>query len=119
MLPPQLESYSREFNDIAKANKGNIFGQLRSATIEVTSLSMDSKTAPNTTLLNYDRRALDIVNSTSIDMILYVPLVEANKKSEYESYAVQSQGWIAQDYVSLFVCRKNIAIYEDANSHHA
>ncbi|CAJ1964564.1 unnamed protein product [Cylindrotheca closterium] len=94
----ELEGYSREFNDIAQINKDNIFGQLRSVTVEVTSLSMDHKAAPNITLLNYDRRALDIVNATGIDMVLYVPIVEASQKEEYESYAVQSQGWIAQDY---------------------
>lgn len=73
--------------------------------MEVTALSSDSDAAPNITILNYDRRALEIANLTGIDMIIYVPIVEASKKSEWESYAVQSQGWIEQDFVS---CLSNL-----------
>ncbi|KAL3937662.1 MAG: hypothetical protein SGBAC_007278 [Bacillariaceae sp.] len=94
----EFESYSREFNDIAQANKDNWFIQLRSATMEVTSLSSQgSASAPNLMMNNYDRRALDITNATGMDMVLYVPLVETSEKAAFESFAVQAQGWIAQD----------------------
>lgn len=95
-----FESYSREFNDIAQSNRDTIFGQLKSASMEVTALSSDSNLAPNITLQNFEQRASDMVETTGMDMVLYVPLVESNQQSEWESYAVQSQGWIAQDFVS-------------------
>lgn len=100
-----FESYARETADIAENNADNCFGQLRTMATSFTSLALDQNGFPNVTVPHFDIRAQEITDLTGAEMILFVPFVEKAKRVGWEEYAQQNEGWISQDYVSIFWVR--------------
>ena len=100
LLSFQFESYARETAEIAENNAGAIFGQLRSLATAITSVAIDSNmdSFPNVTIPHFDLRAQEIQDLTGIEMIAFVPFVEAEKKDGFVSYTQAHQSWIQQDY---------------------
>ena len=97
----EFHSFARETADIAENNAENTFGQLKSLATAMTSVAQDSKDRfPNTTVPHFDLRAQEIAELTGAEMILWVPFVDRKDQSGWESYAVENQDWVAQDYVS-------------------
>mmetsp|Transcript_41900 Transcript_41900/g.100953 ORF Transcript_41900/g.100953 Transcript_41900/m.100953 type:complete len:364 (+) Transcript_41900:48-1139(+) len=94
----EFQSFARGFHDVSKINLDNIIGHLKTLSVSVTSESAQYKSTPNITLHNLDHRAQEIANFSGIEMVLYIPLVDASLRSDWESYAIQNQGWIAKDY---------------------
>jgi hypothetical protein len=75
---------------------------LRSLATAITSLAVDSNHGfPNVTIPHFDLRAQEIAELTGAEMIMFVPFVEEEVRTGWEQYAVEHQGWIRQDYVSI------------------
>jgi hypothetical protein len=53
------------------------------------------------TIGHFDIRAQEIAEFTGVDMVLFLPVVEQSYRSQWESHAIESQGWIVEDYVRI------------------
>ena len=115
----QFQSYARETADIAENNANKIFGQLQSFATAITSVAIQTNNYgfPNVTVPHFDKRAQEIANLTGAEMIMFAPFVNQNEKEGWESYAVQHQDWISQDYVSLTLAPIVTCVPHLAKSH--
>lgn len=97
-----FESFARETADIAENNAAMTFGQLKSLSTAITSVSQDSETEsfPSVSVPHFDLRAREIADLTGIEMVLFVPFVNgtAQDKREWETFELANQDWILQDY---------------------
>lgn len=53
------------------------------------------------TIGHFDIRAQEIAEFTGVDMVIFLPFVEQSYRSQWESHAIESQGWIVEDYVRM------------------
>ena len=58
---------------------------------------LTSNSWPNVTLPNFDIRFHEANKLTGVEFLAYAPLVEG-KLEEWEAYAQENQGWIANDW---------------------
>ena len=99
-----FQSFARETADIAENNAENTFGQLKSLATAMTSVALDNhQKFPFVTIPHFDLRTQEIASLTGIEMILFVPFVTQDNKTEWELHQREHQDWILQDYVSAAV----------------
>lgn len=96
----EFQSYARETSDIAENNAESTFGQLRTLATAITSVAVDSadQTFPCLTIPHFDLRAREITELTGVEMIAFLPFVQAEDRQKWIDYSNNNSWWIDQDY---------------------
>ena len=88
---------------VAQSNADEIFGSAQALSTSLTSqaLLMSNLTTnawPNVTLPDFNRRFEDANNLTGVACLIYTPLITDDTLAEWNAYAQENQGWLAQDW---------------------
>jgi len=101
----EFRSFARETADLAETNADHTFSQLQTMATTVTSEGMlerernnlqntgSTGSWPNVTIPHFDQRIADFSESFGAIMLLYVPLVEAKDRVQWEHYANEHSPW--------------------------
>lgn len=58
---------------------------------------------PNETLPNFGVRASNVLDITKSDILAYAPLVKKSELEQFDAYAQEHQGWIAEDLATTTI----------------